>query len=138
MVRTRVLVADDHAGNAALLCDLLKCECEVVGSVQDGSALVDAAERLSPDVIVTDIGMPGMDGIEAAHEIMRRHPGTRIVFVTVYRDPAVVERGLATGALGYVAKAAAGDELLPAVRAAARGERHVSGAYAKPGDEQDR
>jgi DNA-binding NarL/FixJ family response regulator len=137
MAKTRVLVADDHAGNAALLCELLQSECEVVGSVQDGTSLVDAAERLSPDVVVTDIGMPGMDGIDAAREILRRHPGTRVVFVTVYRDSAVVERSLATGALGYVVKSAAGEELLPAVRAATRGERHVSGGYEKPENEQD-
>ena len=100
--------------------------------MQDGRALVDAAETLSPDVIVTDIGMPGLNGIEAANEILRRHPDTRIVFVTVYSDPAVVERGLAIGALGYVMKTAAGDELLPAVRGAARGERHVSSGSQKP------
>jgi DNA-binding NarL/FixJ family response regulator len=132
MGRTRVLLADDHADNAALLRDLLQGECEVVGSVQDGQALVEAADALAPDVVVTDIGMPRLDGIGAAHEILRRHPGTRIVFVTVHNDPAVVERGLAAGAHGYVQKAQAGDELLPAVRAAVRGERHVkSGSQEK-------
>ena len=132
MARTRVLLADDHKENAALLRDLLQGECDVVASVEDGRALVDAAERLSPDVVVTDIGMPGVNGIEAARQILKRQPGTRIVFVTVYSDPAVVERGLATGALGYVLKSHAGDELLPAVRAAVRGERHVVPDPSKP------
>jgi DNA-binding NarL/FixJ family response regulator len=125
MGRTRVLLADDHPDNAKLLRELLQGECEVIGAVADGQALIEAADVLAPDVIVTDIGMPRLDGIEAAHEILRRHPGTRIVFVTVHNDPAVVARGMAAGALGYVQKGEAGDDLLPAVRAAARGERHV-------------
>jgi DNA-binding NarL/FixJ family response regulator len=123
MGRTRVLLADDHEGNALLLTELLQGECEVVASVRDGNALVEAADELTPDVIVTDIGMPGLDGIEAAGEILRRHPGTRIVFVTVHDDPAMVARGMASGASGYVLKREAGDELLPAVRAAARDQR---------------
>jgi DNA-binding NarL/FixJ family response regulator len=134
MGRTRVVLADDHAGNAALLRDLLQGECEVVASVGDGKALVDAADALTPDVIVTDIGMPGLDGIEAAREILRRHPETRIVFVTVHSDPAVLARGLATGAHGYVLKREAGDELLPAVRAATRGERHIGSSSRKAED----
>jgi DNA-binding NarL/FixJ family response regulator len=134
MDKTRVLLADDHADNAALLRDLLQGEYDVIGSVQDGQALVEAADALAPDVIVTDIGMPVLDGIEAAQEILRRRPGTRIVLVTVYDDPAVVARGLATGALGYVLKSAAGDELLPAVRAAARGQRHDRSSSRKPED----
>ena len=94
--------------------------------MQDGSALVSAAEQLSPDVIVTDISMPGLDGIAAATAILRRNPAARIVFVTVHGDRILVERGLATGALGFVLKLEAGDELVPAVHAALRGERHVS------------
>jgi DNA-binding NarL/FixJ family response regulator len=128
MTRARVLLADDHAENTDLLCRLLQPEFEVIASVRDGQALVNAAEALSPDVIVTDISMPGLDGIAAAVVILRRNPAARIVFVTVHRDVLLMERGLATGALGYVLKLAAGDDLLPAVRAALRGERHVSRA----------
>lgn len=124
--RTRVLLADDHGDNAALLRMLLQTEFEVVAIVEDGQALVQAAEALSPDVIVTDIAMPILDGIEASTEILRRNPEARIVFVTVHRDPSVVARGLATGAFGYVLKVAAGEELVTAVHAALRGERHVS------------
>lgn len=126
MNRARVLVADDHPANAALLCELLRSEFAVVAQVQDGAALVDAAAALSPDVIVCDISMPRMDGIEAARLILRQAPSARIVFVTVHDDPVMVSRGLAAGAMGYVLKLAAGDDLLPAVRAALRGERHVS------------
>ena len=122
-----VLLADDHPMNTALLRSLLVTAFDVVGDVADGRALIAEAERLSPDVIVTDIGMPGIDGIGAARCILARNPGARIVFVTVHNDPEVVRQGLATGALGYVVKLVAGDELVPAIHAALRGERHVTG-----------
>jgi DNA-binding NarL/FixJ family response regulator len=79
---------------------------------------VAAAESLRPDVIVTDIAMPGMDGLDAAHEVLERNPGARIVFITIHDDPLLKERGLALGALGYVRKLEAADQLVPAVRAA--------------------
>ena len=133
-IRARVLLADDHPGNTDLLCGLLQPEFDVVGRVEDGNALVAAAETLSPDVIVTDISMPGLDGITASMVILRRNPAARIVLVTVHRDRILMERGLAAGALGYVLKLTAGDDLLPAVRAALRGERHVSrGPDSRPG-----
>ena len=125
-MRARILLADDHAGNTDLLCRLLQPEFDVVGVVEDGHALVSAAETLRPDVIVTDISMPGLDGIAAATVILGRNPAARIVFVTVHSDRVLMERGLAAGAMGYVLKLAAGDDLLPAIRAALRGERHVS------------
>jgi DNA-binding NarL/FixJ family response regulator len=125
--RAKVLLADDHPMSTELLRQLLRPTFDVVADVSDGPALVAEAERLSPDVIVTDIGMPGMNGIEAARCILARNPGARIVFVTVYSDPEVARQGLATGALGYVVKLVAGDELVPAILAALRGERHVAG-----------
>ena len=126
MNRPRLLLADDHRETRELLRSLLQPEFDVIADVQDGSALVSAAEQLSPDVIVTDISMPGLDGFAAATAILRRNPAARIVFVTVHGDRTLVERGLATGALGFVLKLEAGDELVPAVHAALRGERQVS------------
>jgi DNA-binding NarL/FixJ family response regulator len=123
MKRARVLLADDHEAVARQLRAVLEPEFEVVATVGDGLALLEAAERLRPDVIVTDVAMPRLDGIAAARELLRRDPGARVVFVTVHGDPALVEQGLAAGALAYVLKHAAGEELLPAVRAALRGER---------------
>ena len=126
MVRTRVLLAEDHAAVAKHLRRILEQEFDVVGVVQDGQALVDAVEQLSPDVIITDIGMPGVDGVAAAERILQRNGAARIVFVTDYNDPFLVQRSLVTGALGYVLKLTAGDELVPAVHAALRGEHHVT------------
>ena len=124
--RPRLLLADDHPQTATLLRRLLLSEFDVLELVTDGRELISAAERLLPDVIVSDVTMPGLDGISAATQILRKNPEARVVFVTVHGDPVLVERGLSTGALGYVLKAAAGEDLIPAVRAALRGERHVS------------
>jgi DNA-binding NarL/FixJ family response regulator len=105
---------------------LLEPEFEVVATVNDGDALLQAAETMKPDVIVTDIMMPRLNGIVAAAEIMRRDPASRIVIVTIYGDRETTRAGLAAGALGYVLKADAAEALPLAVRAALQGERHVS------------
>lgn len=126
MSRTRLLLADDHLDTAAQLRDLLQPEFDVIGHVTDGRTLIRDAARLSPDVIVSDISMPELDGITAAARILEWDPLARIIFVSVHADPVLVARGLATGALGYVLKLAAGDDLVPAVHAALRGERHVT------------
>ena len=124
--RARVLLAEDHPASAALLRALLESEFDVVGSVSDGRALLTAAATLAPDVIVTDIEMPDIDGLEAAREILRGNPDARVVFVTVESNPEVIQQGLDLGALGYVSKLAAGDELVVAVQSALRGTRYVS------------
>jgi DNA-binding NarL/FixJ family response regulator len=123
-----VLLADDHRETAEQLRKLLEREFEVVAMVGDGRALVEAAARLHPDVIVTDFAMPELDGLDAAVIIWRRNPAARIVLVTVHTEAILVERALAAGALGYVLKDAAGDELLTGVHAALEGKRYVSRA----------
>lgn len=126
MHHPRLLLAEDHVETAELLCEVLQPEFDVIACVQDGVTLVAAAERLEPDVIVSDITMPGLDGITAAAEILRHNAAARIILVTVHADPLLAERGLATGALGYVLKRMAGDDLVPAVQSALRGEVYVS------------
>ncbi len=110
----------------ARLHSLLQSEFDVVGSVEDGDALVHAAEALSPDVIVTDIAMPGIDGIAAALLIRRHDPDARIVFVTVHDESTLIEASFEAGALGYVLKDSAGDDLVTAIRAALSGRQFVS------------
>ena len=126
MYRPRVLLAEDHAETAARLRKLLGVDFDVIASVEDGRALVAATERLSPDAIVADIDMPGVDGIAATTLIRRRDPNARIVLVTVHGESMLVEAGLAAGALGYVLKDTAGDELVAAVHAALAGRQYVS------------
>jgi DNA-binding NarL/FixJ family response regulator len=133
MTRPRVVLAEDHAKTAERLCKLLRVEFDVVKWIEDGHALVEAAGRLSPDVIVTDIEMSGIDGIEAAQLIRRRDPTARIVLVTVHNEPLLVEAGVEAGALGCVLKDTAGDDLVAAVRAALEGRRYVSRSFAHSG-----
>jgi DNA-binding NarL/FixJ family response regulator len=120
------VLAEDHAPVAEQLRRLLAPEFDVIATVPDGQALVGAAVDACPDVVVTDVVMPGLDGIAAAIAILARRPDTRVVLVTVHDDPELAQRGYAAGALAYVSKHRAGQELLPAVRAAIRGERYVS------------
>ncbi len=126
MIRRRLLLADDHAATVRSWRTLLEPEFDVVGTVEDGQSLVDEAERLSPDVIVADIAMPGMSGIVAAELILRRHPAAKVVFATVHADRTMLRTALAVGAFGYVLKVRAADDLVPAIRAAIRGELHIS------------
>jgi DNA-binding NarL/FixJ family response regulator len=126
--RPRVLLAEDHPAAAQQLRNVLETVFEVVDVVADGAALVEAAATLRPDAIVTDIAMPVLDGVAATARILLQNPDARIVFVTVHREAAIVQRGLAAGALGYVLKAAAGEDLIPAVQAVLRGNRYASAA----------
>jgi DNA-binding NarL/FixJ family response regulator len=126
--RARVLLADDHAHTAEQLRQLLRSHFDVVAQCADGCEMVDAAEQLLPDVVVADLSLPGLDGIDAAALIRRRDPHARIVLVTVHDEPLLVERALATGVLGYVLKDSAGDELVDAVRAALDNRQYVSRA----------
>lgn len=123
-----VLLADDHRETAEQLRRLMQPHFDVVALVDNGHALVSSAARLTPDVIVTDISMPGLDGIDAVALILRSDPAARIVFVTVHSQPVLVQRALAAGVLGYVLKDAAGDDLVAAVEAALGGKRYVSRA----------
>jgi DNA-binding NarL/FixJ family response regulator len=124
--RPRVLLAEDHRGIAEELRKLLETEFDVVATVADGHALLRAADDAQADVIVTDIVMPGHDGIAATVALCTRRPGTRVVIITVHDEPKLAELSYAAGALAFVSKHRAGDELVPAVRAALRGERYVS------------
>jgi DNA-binding NarL/FixJ family response regulator len=133
MTRPRVLLAEDHPRVAEELRRVLEREFDVIAVVDDGNALLRAAGAADPDVIVTDIVMPGCDGIEATRLLVARHPAARVVLVTVHNDPELSERGYAAGALAYVLKVAAARDLVPAVRAALRGERYVAGQEPRRG-----
>jgi DNA-binding NarL/FixJ family response regulator len=105
---------------------LLEPEFDVVDAVGDGQSLVSAAETFQPDVIVTDISMPRLNGIEAARLIIQKNPASRIVLLTVYNDSALLEQGFSAGALGYVLKLKADEDLSLAIRRALDNHRFVS------------
>jgi DNA-binding NarL/FixJ family response regulator len=134
--RPRVVLAEDHASMAQQLRDLLADEFEVCCLVQDGEALVSAVEARHPAVVVTDIAMPRVDGFQAAERILSAHPDTRIVFVSVRDERAVVRHAFDCGGLGYVVKCDAGDELAAAVHAVLGGSRYVS-AHARRATDGD-
>lgn len=105
---------------------LLCQQYQVIGLVQDGASLVQAAQAMLPDVVVTDIAMPEMDGLEAVRRLRLQRPVLGVVFITVHADPQMVTRAMALGPCSYVLKSDAGDDLLAAVAAALKGDRFVS------------
>ena len=132
MPSIRVLIADDHAlvreGVAALL--TMHPDFEVVGQACDGREAVDKSIKLRPDVVLMDIAMPGLGGLEATLEIRKKSPNVRILILSQYDDREYVHRFLKAGACGYILKKALGAELLNAVRAVLRGERYLDPAIA--------
>lgn len=130
MSRPRVLLADDHRMVAEGLRHILGAEFELVGIVENGRALVEAARDLRPDVIVADIAMPHLGGLEALAELRREDPDVRFVFLTMHTEAAYARRALADGALGFVVKHSAPAELVLAVRAALEGRTYVTPALA--------
>lgn len=126
MSRPRVLLADDHRVVAEGLRSLLAEAFDVVGVVEDGSEMVAAAMELKPDVIVADISMPGLSGLDALARLKRDDPGVRVVFLTMHTEGAYARRALAAGACGYVVKHSAASELVEALRAALAGKAFVS------------
>ena len=115
MKKARILLADDHPHLVAKVTQLLQPEYEVLGAVSDGQALVSAAERLKPDVLVLDVTMPILDGIEAAKKLKAQGCESKIVFLTVHSDPDYLRACLAAGGLGYVSKSRMASDLLHAV-----------------------
>jgi DNA-binding NarL/FixJ family response regulator len=134
----RILVADDFEAWRRQVRLLLqpRPECEVIAEASDGLEAIQKAEELNPDLIVLDIGLPGLNGIEAARRIRKLSPNSKIVFLSQHDDPDVVEAALGTSALGYVQKFDALSELLPAVDAVLGGKQFVSSTskYSKSTD----
>ena len=130
MTRPRVLIADDHRIVAEGLQGLLAPEFDLIDIVEDGRALVEAARAKHPDVIVADINMPELNGIEALVQLRRDNPDARVVLLTMHRDVVFARRALEAGALGYVLKHSAASELLLAVRAALQGRTFITPAIA--------
>ena len=130
MNRPRILLADDHRMMAEGLKTLLAPESELVGVVQDGLALIDAARKLRPDLVVVDITMPRLNGLDAVAQLKKEYPRLKFVFLTMHQEAAYARRALDAGASGYVLKHSAPEELVTAVRAALAGKTYLTPSLA--------
>jgi DNA-binding NarL/FixJ family response regulator len=128
--RPRVLLADDHRLVAEGLKSLLTSEFELVDVVEDGHALVAAGKRLRPDVIVADITMPHLNGLDALVQLKKDNPRVRVVFLTMHKDASYARRALDLGASGFVLKHSAPDELISAIQSALAGKVYLTPALA--------
>ena len=126
MKRTRILIADDHTMMCAGLKRLLQPEYEVVGSVADGRALIKATVDLGPDLVLVDVGMPLLNGLDAVRELKKITPTVKVIFLTMESDPDVASEALRVGASGYLLKSSEEAELLGAIRRALRGMSYVT------------
>jgi len=124
--RLTVLLADDHAIVAEGLASILQREFSLIGTVADGAQLVEAARKLRPDVIVTDVAMPGMSGLEALTRLKAEGIPTKVIFLTMHADAQLAAEALRAGASGFVVKHAAGKELIAAIHTALQGGRYLS------------
>jgi DNA-binding NarL/FixJ family response regulator len=126
MRRTRILLADDHTMICAGFQKLLEPEYEVVGTVGDGRALLKAAEELKPDLVLVDVGMPLLNGLDAGRQLKKLMPRVKLIFLTMNPDLDIASEALRLGASGYLLKNSHTDELLKAVRDAVRGTTYVT------------
>src|SRR5436190_1786189 len=129
---TIILAEDQHLVREGIRL-LLKGvpELDVIGEESDGLATVTLVEKLKPDLLITDLMMPGLNGIDVTRQMMHRVPGTRVIVLSMYSDEATVAHALAAGAWGYVQKEADAATLIQAIRAVCSGERYVSPSLSK-------
>lgn len=126
MNRPRIFLADDHALMLDGFCNLLKPKYTVVGTAEDGKELVEAAIRLKPDLIILDITMPLLNGIDAARAIRKRLPQVKLLFVTMHTGPTYLQAALEAGANGYAVKSSSRKEILAAVEKVLGGSRYIT------------
>jgi DNA-binding NarL/FixJ family response regulator len=126
-----VLLADDHPMMLVGLKKLLEPECEVVGTLMDGRALLAAAERERPEVVISDISMPGLDGIEATRQLQQTVPGVRVIILSFHSEPFWVRAAFEAGAFGFLTKSSAPEEIELAVREVLQDRFYVSPQVAR-------
>lgn len=126
MKKPRVLMADDHSLILAGLRKLVEEECEVVGTVEDGRALVEAAQQLRPDLILLDIAMPLLNGLEAARQLRTLAPESKLIFLTMHASPTYATEAFQAGASGYLLKRSAATELSLAIRSVLQGQHYLT------------
>ena len=132
MKKPRVLIADDHSILLAGLCRLVEDSCEVVGMVENGRALVEAAGKHKPDLILLDISMPLLNGLDAAREIKKSAPECKLLFLTMHASPTYATEALKAGGNGYLLKQSAASELSTAIEAVLGGQTYLTPAITRP------
>jgi len=130
--KPRLLMADDHSIMLAGLRKLVEGTCEVVGAVEDGRALVEAAERLRPELILLDISMPLLNGMDAARQIKKSVPEAKLIFLTMHASPVFATEALQAGASGYLLKQSAASELPLAIDTVLKGQTYLTPTITKP------
>ena len=130
MKRPRILIADDHLIVVEGLKRLLGDEFKLVGVAENGREMLSAAKELRPDVIVADISMPQMNGLDALARLKKEDPGVKVIFLTMHAEVAYARRALKEGACGFVLKSSASSELITAIRAALEGKTYITPALA--------
>jgi DNA-binding NarL/FixJ family response regulator len=128
--RPRVLLADDHRLVSEGLKSILTEDFDIVGMVEDGRALVASAKELHPDVIVADISMPHLNGIDAIAQLKKSNASVKVILLTMHQDPAYARRALEAGAVGFVVKHSAPAEIVMAIHAALKGQTFITPALA--------
>jgi DNA-binding NarL/FixJ family response regulator len=128
MRRPTILLADDHVVFTDGIMRILGDHFDVVGAVTDGNALIEAAERLHPDVVVADISMPSMSGLEVLRQLKAKYDESRVVFLTMHADARLAAEAFRLGAKGFVLKQSSGDELVKAIEAVLQGHKYMSSA----------
>jgi DNA-binding NarL/FixJ family response regulator len=131
MTRPTILIADDHKMFAQGLAGLLEDEFDLVGSVENGQALIDAAVRLKPDLIIVDISMPVLNGLDAVRRLNQANTRAKVVFLTMHADIRLLREAFQCGGVGYVLKQSAGEELLFALRQVMSGQNYISPSIEK-------
>jgi DNA-binding NarL/FixJ family response regulator len=131
MTRPTILIADDHKMFAQGLAGLLEDEFDLVGSVENGQALIDAAMRLKPDLIIVDISMPVLNGLDAVRRLHQGNTSAKVVFLTMHADTRLLREAFQCGGVGYVLKQSAGEELLFALRQVMSGQNYISPSIEK-------
>jgi len=129
--RARLIIADDHTLLAEACKSLLEPEFEVVAIVNNGRALLQVAPQLRPEVVIVDIAMPQLNGLDAGEQLKRLDPSTRLVYMTMNTDPEVAAEAFRRGAAGYVLKNSAAEELVSAIRSVLKGESYLSPSITK-------